>query len=155
MSEQLDNAAAAALFMLGLTEDPKLEHLGALYASGDTVQRTPTITSSRNSGVQGKLAVPAGSLMALFHNHPTVPSDIHRLQAEGGGEQFSKDDMLRAKTLKVPSYISTPSGALRMYDPASGDTTNVVAEFPWDEFKGYLMRKLLDRAPDDPRGLYK
>lgn len=143
--DDLDNAAAAALWMLPYREDPRVEHMGALYASGEGFERTGTVSRGGSEHVRGALTIPEqGALRALFHNHPGT---------ERSSEDLSPDDKAQARRLRVPSYISTPSGGLRVFDPTKNRTADVVAEFPWDEFKAYLMQKLLDRAPDDPRGL--
>ena len=147
---ELDDRAAAALWMLALERDPGVEHIGALYADGERIARTATVSSGQNGKVKGGLTVPTGSLRGLFHNHPTRGGRL-----EMTGELFSKDDRAQAAQLDVPSYISTPKGHVRKYDPTRGETSDVLAAFPWDEFKSHLMRTLLDRAPDDPRGLMK
>lgn len=142
--DNLDDAAEAALFMLSRTKSPTLEHLGALYQNGDGVDRTNTIDGGRTDA-RGALAVPRGSLLALFHNHP--PED-----AQG---KFSEADKDQARRLNVPSYISTTSGRTKRFDPNTGKTEDVLATFPIEEFKAFLMKRLLNREPDDPRGLLK
>jgi hypothetical protein len=146
VSQELDNAAEAALFMLGLTQNPKVEHLGALYAGDQGIARTGTVDGN-DQHTHGTLSVPHGSLLALFHNHPNI-------RGFEGGDGPSQDDIAQAQRLKVPSYISTPSGRTRRFDPSTGKVEDVLAEFPIDEWRAYLMQKLLNRAPDDPRGLY-
>jgi hypothetical protein len=141
----LDDAAAAALFAI---QDAKVENIGALYRDGAGVARTPTRSSGGDTSVRGTLKIPAGSLLALFHNHPPLGRD----DFERG--RFSRDDLQQAQMLRVPSYISA-GDRIRRYDPSSGKTEDVLAAFPWDEFKTYLMQKLLQRAPDDPRGLLR
>jgi len=150
MSEQLDNAASAALFMLGLTQDRKREHMGALFSKGDGYGRSNIVTTGDRGQVSGVLSVPAGSLAALFHNHPSEART-----RDPAAEQFSPGDVSQARSLGKASYISTPSGATLKYDPATGQTSEVLAEFPIAEFKTFLMQRLLGRAADDPRGLYK
>jgi hypothetical protein len=145
--DNLDNAAAAALWMLALEQDAQHEHMGALYASGQGFDRTPTISSGGSEHVRGALTLPQkGSLRGLFHNHPGP---------ERSSEGFSEDDKAQARRLKVPSYISTPSGAWRKFDPIANKTTEVLAEFPIEEHRRYLMAKILGRGPDDPRGVMR
>lgn len=143
--ENLDDAAAAALFMLGLQKDPRTEHLGALF--GDDMQATPNTVDGNGQHVHGTLSLPHGSVLdALFHNHPAAgASDAERAK-------FSIDDLSMARRLGVPSYIDA-GDRIRKFDPASGKTSDVLAAFPWDEYRSYLMDKYLHRAPDDPRGL--
>ncbi|MEO8467977.1 MAG: hypothetical protein ABI640_21875 [Gammaproteobacteria bacterium] len=147
-SDALDNAANAALWMLSLQKDPRTEHMGALFQQGENLGRTADTVDGSGSHVHGKLTL-GGPAAALFHNHPTTG------RRDSIGEQFSDDDRAQARRLSVPSYISTPSNALRKYDPSTNTTSDVLAEFPIDENRAYLMQKLLGRSPDDPRGLYK
>lgn len=153
MSGAMDDAAAAALWMLSLEHDSRRERIGLLY--GDDYKRTPTRGQGEGDSAGGAFAIPRGSLRALFHNHPDTTSGARDLRNAGGGERFSSDDVEQARKLKVPSYISTPSGAVRRYEPSTGGTSDVLAQFPIDEFRAYLMKKLLDREPDDPRGLMR
>lgn len=148
----LDDAAAAALWTL---RNARAEELGLLYDEGQGIARTKTISRGDTRRTGGTFKVPPGSLRALFHNHP--PREPHK--GAGGKrdveqEQFSPDDMLQARKLGVPSYISV-GDRLRRYDAATNQTTDVLAQFPIDEWRAHLMRTLLGRASDDPRGLYR
>lgn len=125
MSDELDNAAQAALW--ALLNAPK-EHLGALYHQNGAVAATPTVTSGSSQHIKGSLAIPAGSLAALFHNHPRLATD--RRNGGSTAEDFSPEDLAQAKRLGVPSYIQTPSNALRRYDPTTGNVQSVLAEIP-------------------------
>jgi len=118
--------------------------MGALYAQGEGYARTPTVTSGRGAAVRGQLRVPPGRLRALFHNHPPTRFNIER-------ERFSPDDKTTANRLRVPSYISVGDAVMR-YDPATKQTEEVLAQFPIDEWRAQIMRTILNRAPDDPRG---
>lgn len=117
MSDELDNAAVAALWPLRL--QPK-EKMGALFGFGSGFSQTPTIDGNTQH-VKGTLAVPTGSLAALFHNHPDSAMK---------GRQFSPDDISRARQLKKPSYITTPDGTVMRFDPSTNRTQEVLAEFP-------------------------
>jgi hypothetical protein len=147
MAHTLDDAAAAALFMLELTKPQDRENLGALYSTDAGYGRSNIIESGQDSHVRGTLSLPHGSpLAALFHNHPAISGD------EAHRAQFSPDDKAQAQRLKVPSYISA-GDRIERFDPSTGKTEDVLAEFPIEEFKTFLMQRLLNRAPDDPRGL--
>lgn len=132
MSELLDDAAAAALYRIASM--PK-EQIGALYASGDSVARTPTITAGHDSKVRGSLSVPAGSLLALFHNHPSLGLERERAI-------FSNDDKAQARRLGVPSYISAGDKVMR-YDPAARGTEEVLAQIPLEEIRRLYMARAL------------
>lgn len=147
----LDNAAAAALFMLARQQDvQRYEHIGLLYQDGEKIGRTPTASRHEQEHVKGTFRIPSGSLRALFHNHPTPRGWLPSMT-----RQFSDEDKIQAQQVGVPSYIGTSEHEVRRYDPTTGETTDVLAEFPIDEFRSYLMQKLLDRAPNDPRGLMR
>lgn len=143
----LDDAAAAALWRLA---HQPVEHMGLLYASEHGVQSTPTISSGQDAQVKGSLTVPAGSLLALFHNHPERDG-----RDRGTARTFSRDDKAQARRLGKPSYITTADRTVKRFDPATGDTEEVLAQIPVEEIRGYLMQKLLGRAPGDPRGLMR
>lgn len=143
---KLDDAAVAALFHIStLPHAKRREFLSAIF--GDELQRTEPITSGSRDRVNGSITFPRGSLRALVHNHPQ--KDVRDRNAEPN--KFSDGDMALADRLGVPSYITTPDGTVRRYE--RGATTDVLAQFPIDEWRAYMMRELLNRAPDDPRGL--
>lgn len=156
MSDALDDAAAAALWMLSLEQDPRREHIGLLYETPAGLERTPTRDTGDTRRAGGTFAIPSGSLRGLFHNHP--PREFGR-GARGAEDDeratFSGDDALQARTLGVPSYISADNNRVLKYDPSSKKTDEVLAEFPMEEFRAYLMHTLLDRSADDPRGLMR
>lgn len=150
--DKLDDAATAALWLL---RNNAQEEIGLLYQGANGIARTPTrgTGGTRHSG--GTFAIPSGSLRGLFHNHPAREMGRGAHGAEDPERaKFSGDDTLQARSLGVPSYISAGDTVMR-YDPRTGKSEEVLAEFPWDEFRAHLMRTLLDRAPDDPRGLVK
>lgn len=142
MTDSLDNAAAAALW--ALMNAPK-ERMGALYRDGETFGHTPTVTTGQGTHVSGTLRVPPGSLAALFHNHPDVRPDNYNASTRqaGGAEDFSPDDKAQARRLGVPSYIQTPSYALRRYDPKTGRTEEVLAEIPVDQIRAKYLAQAI------------
>jgi len=150
----LDDAAAAALFPLARSPD---EHMGALYADGADVARTPTISTGSNARVGGTLKFPAGSLRGLFHNHPAEKPTGVRDYDRGADmartrDRFSNDDRLMAERLAVPSYISAGDTVMR-YDPGTKSTSEVLAQYPWDEMRRRIMVEILERDINDSRGL--
>lgn len=149
MARTLNDEAGAALFMLGLTGDTKREAIGGIFSGPEGYGRTATTSSGEAAHVKGTLSKPAGTAWAaLFHNHPKAERGT-----ESSAEMFSDDDQAQARRLQIPSYISTPKGKVLVFDPASGKVSEVLSEFPWSDYKGYLMQKVMHRAPDDPRGL--
>jgi hypothetical protein len=151
MADNVDDAAAAALFLLARTKPAAFEHLGLLYEQEGEIRRTDTRSSNDRGAVRGRFSVPSGSLRGIFHNHPVGSYEGSRSSVR---ERFSADDVAQAQALGVPSYISVDD-RIRRYDPSSGQASEVLAQFPMEEFRAYLMRKVLGRAPDDPRGLLR
>lgn len=143
----LDNEAAAAFFEIERMRSP-YENIGLLYEQDGRIRRTPVASKNRAGRVKGRFEIPAGSLRGIFHNHPNTGGRKLDL------DRFSADDLEQAKRLGVPSYIMG-GGAFRRFDPRTGETRDVIAEIPIDEIRTYLMRKLLDRAPNDSRGLMR
>lgn len=148
MPQNLDDAAAAALWALAFEKNPKHEHIGALY--GPDLTRSETVTQDTPYSAGGTLRIPGGAaaIRALFHNHP-VRGALDDSQAG-----FSKDDVSQARKLGVPSYISAGDRVMR-YDPRTRKTEEVLAQFPIDEWRAHIMRTLLEREPDDPRGMMR
>lgn len=139
----IDDAAAAALWAI---QNAQQEHIGLLYGQGGEVRATPTQTQSRRASTGGAFSIPRGSLLGLFHNHPsrmkrgkTATDGRDRMRTE-----FSPDDIEQARALGVPSYIAAGS-KLRRYDPATGRTEDVLAEIPIDEIAAYFRAQLTKR----------
>ena len=150
---ELDDAAAAALYRVSkLPKADRAEFIGLLYDTPAGVAFTEPRGGANNANARGAFAIPAGSLLALYHNHPPV-RDKRGFGVAGGGEEFSPDDIRQAKHLGVPSYITTPSGRLFRYDPATGRIEEVLALIPIQEMIMAMARDILGRAPNDPRGL--
>lgn len=151
---QLDDAAARALWAL---RHAPIEHIGLLYEQDGRILATPTQTRDHYATTGGTFQIPAGSLRGIFHNHPARRSGRGDLDASRRDRQrtkFSPDDYRQAKRLGVPSYIAA-GNKLRRYDPATGRTEDVLAEIPIDVIVRDLMVRLLNRDPNDPRGLYR
>jgi hypothetical protein len=147
----LDDAAAAFSWMLPrlFADAPQQEYMSALLPDG-------SYSPPQTSGQKGKVKVqlPA-TLTGLVHNHPELGAR-RDLRSVGGAEQFSDGDRQTMRQLGVPSYIATPSGRLKRLTPGNGaKPREVLAQFPVDEFRDYLMQRLLERAPDDSRGLMR
>ena len=132
----LDDAAAAALWRL--RREP-LEHIGLLYEQDGSIRATPTASRNRPDKTRGHFSIPAGSLRGIYHNHPSTGARKFDL------DRFSKDDITQAKRLGVPSYITTPAGALFRYDPATGTAAPVLAMIPIDEIAAYFRAQLTKR----------
>lgn len=170
--DTLEDAAAAALFRLG--RQPRVrdqEYMGLLFQDPDTGKyfRGEFKTSGKRNTVSAAFE-PLGTLAGIVHTHPT---DRHGDRVPN--TYFSDTDIRTAEELGVPSFIAAmkkpseggwPSNDVRLTDErktvqalgmvhktAPGE--EFLAQFPWEEFKEYLMQKLLDRAPNDPRGLLR
>lgn len=141
--DQMDDAAAAALWRIARAGDSGVEHVGALYDSDGSIARTDPVSSGQGSKVRAALKIPAGSLRGLFHNHPEAAPSRRNFRSFGGGDEFSDDDKATARRLGVPSYIATPGGVVKRFDPNTGETTEVLAQFPMDEYKKHLTAELL------------
>lgn len=142
---ELDDAAAAALYRVSkLPKADRAEFIGLLYDTPTGVAFTEPRGGANNANARGAFAIPAGSLLALYHNHPHVRNK-RGFGVAGGVEEFSPDDIRQAKHLGVPSYISTPAGRLFRYDPATGTTAPVLAEIPIDEIAAYFRAQLTKR----------
>ena len=152
---QLDDAAARALWAL---RHAPIEHIGLLYEQDGTIRATPTRSQHNESKTRGTFAVPAGSLRAIFHNHPPRRSrrgDLSASRRDRQRSEFSRDDIIQAQKLGVPSYIQAGNELLR-YTPGGPLTGEpVLAEIPIDVIVRDLMVRLLNRDPNDPRGLYR
>lgn len=137
----LDDAAAAALFDLARMKD---EHMGALFRDGKGGYGQSNIVVGDGTSVKGQIRIPTGSLAALFHNHPELREESNtpgRLKSSDHfGDRFSEGDKRQAHKLGVPSYITDVNGKVRRYDPATKKTEDVLALFPWEDFKAYIAR---------------
>jgi hypothetical protein len=171
--DNIDDAAAAALMLLA--HQPRVdnqEYMGLLVKGADgKYYRTALQTQGKRTASEWR-GYPDGRLAGIVHNHPVEDED----NSHGYGPQvFSDTDVNMARENNVPSYIAkmvagglpvesryTPgvSGTFRAPGPgkrpvelAIGD--QFLAEFPWEEFKQHMMRQILERAPNDPRGLMR
>ena len=124
MSDLLDDAAVAALW--GLTPNQE-EHLGLLYEENGHIEWTPAQSQDKRNASRGSFSVPAGSLRAVFHNHPLPENPRVRL----GAQRFSPDDMAQANKLRVPSYIAV-GNEVRRYTPGAFSNRGepVLAQIP-------------------------
>lgn len=143
---------AAALMMLIMGQSPKQEQIGAILSDGS--YQLADKMSSRKSEASGEIP---GNSIALGHNHPTKESNW-----------FSAKDVAQADAIQRTSYIGLGedpvTAELRRYDPGFTPTFQggdkklrsygepVLAQFPWDQFKT-LMMKRMGRQANDPRGL--
>lgn len=140
----LDDAAAAALYQVLSEQDTSREHMGLLYEQ-QGIKRTPTQTKGQQASVGGTFAIPKGSLRGLFHNHPHIAQSHGREVPRDAGARtdIPIEDRKQAKELGVPSYVAAGQKIMR-YDPATGRTEEVLAQFPIDEIRRkYLAQRLL------------
>jgi hypothetical protein len=144
-ADRIDDEAAAALYSI---RNAPLEHMGLLYQHGGNLNRTATQSRNKRGQVKGAFSIPAGSLQSLFHNHPRG-ADMKNSPAT---MKFSDVDVAEAERLNVPSYIASGE-RMRRYDPATNQSSDVLAQFPWEEAKRKMMIEILSRDPNDPRGL--
>ena len=113
--------------------------------------------------------VPGGfkNIKGIVHQHP---------DQSNASKYFSKGDEWQAKSSDIPVYmflsgnpnvashqmgVITPSSSQMTVKPSEfhspsklGQGTPVLAKFPLDIYEKLLARKLLNRSPTDPRGLY-
>lgn len=127
--DAVDDAAAAALWPVRHREK---EYLGVLY--GDGLRASDLFTQGSRNRAGGAFQIPAGSLRALFHNHPPGP--------ERG--ELSVRDRMNAERLKVPSYISAGDQVFR-YDPSTRKTEEVLAQIPLDEIRRLYLSEALNK----------
>lgn len=137
----LDDAAARALFALAYAP---VEHIGLLYEQDGQILATSTRSLRNESETRGAFAIPAGSLRAIFHNHPPKKSgrgDLSR--SDRRRSEFSLDDIRQAQKLGVPSYIAA-GPKLRRFDPATGRVEDVLAEIPVELIRDYFHRRFFE-----------
>lgn len=137
----LDDAAARALFALAF--EP-VEHIGLLYEQDGQILATSTRSLRNESETRGAFSIPAGSLRAIFHNHPPKRSgrgDLSR--SDRRRSEFSLDDIRQAQKLGVPSYIAA-GPKLRRFDPATGRVEDVLAEIPVELIRDYFHRRFFE-----------
>lgn len=155
MSWELDDAAARALWPL---RSATTESLGVLYRLPDgSIAFTEPVVGGKDSA-KGSFSIPAGSLLGIFHNHPLSG---HKAK-DRNRRRFSPADVKQAQRLGVPSYIIAGDQLFR-YDPrpvvlddfSTVRGEPVLAEIPIDVIVRDLMVRLLNRDPNDPRGLYR
>ena len=158
----IEDAAAAALVHAvarSRASRRQSEYMGAVYEQDGRYYYTEPRSLHSRTGGATRLQIPTGSLRALYHNHPPG----------GGNDRFSPEDIKMARKLGVPSFVSIAptkkrgkrapgAESLRAYYP--GQTTDdrgvpVLAEIPIDVIVRDLMVRLLNRDPNDPRGLYR
>lgn len=132
MSYELDDAAAAALYSLARAP---YEHVGVMYQDGGSISRTAPRSQRSRGRASGAFKIPAGSLRGLYHNHPPDSAD---------GERLSPKDVMNAKGLGVPSYISAGDKVLS-YDPATGKTEEVLAQIPIEEIRRLYLSEALKK----------
>jgi len=142
---QLDDAAARALWAL---RHAPIEHIGLLYEQDGTIRATPTRSQHNESRTRGTFAIPTGSLRAIFHNHPPRRSgrgDLSASRRDRQRSEFSRDDIIQAQKLGVPSYIQAGNELLRYVPggPLTGEP--VLAMIPIDEIAAYFRAQLTKR----------
>lgn len=137
----LDDAAAAALWPIMAAP---VEHIGLLYAHGDGIRTTETVSQDNAGKTRGKFAVPAGTLRGMFHNHPPRGRRRETLSDKDKDRiKFSQQDIRQAQRLGVPSYIAA-GHKIRRYDPATGRTEDVLAEIPVELIRDYFHRRFFE-----------
>jgi hypothetical protein len=143
--DELDDAAAAALMRIwGMPRAKRTEYIVGLH--GDNADSTEAVSSGDRDKVSGTLRIPKGQqLRALVHNHPpNFGADARR---------FSDGDMALADRAGVPSYIGFGNDVRRyMQDSGNFHGEPVLAQFPIKELRLQIMREILRRDADDPRG---
>ena len=167
--DNVDDAAAAALMWLAhQPRNSNQEYMGLLFQdpTDQKYYRTEFQTEGKHD-TSSYTGAPDGRIAGIVHNHPPQRAGDHYPSTD-----FSFTDAATAEANKVPSYIvglGVSGDADRKFVP-KGDLTPgqiktlaqrlggehgqpFLAQFPIEEFKIFLMRKLLDRAPNDPRGL--
>lgn len=168
--DTVDDAASAALMWIARQPNAiQQEYMALLFRDPETLKyfRGEFKTSGRRASV-GASFEPLGQVAGIVHNHPGMQQQDHYPHT-----WFSGTDIDQAKKDQVPNYIAAmnePGAAtekrfrpgktsVRRTDPRDplsitySKGEDFLSQFPIDEFKQLLMREVLGRNPNDPRGL--
>jgi hypothetical protein len=144
-TDNLDDLAASVLWRF---RNEPVEHLGLLYSGPNGPAALPPQSIGNSGKAKGRFTLP-GQLLALYHNHPPKQG------RDTEHARFSEDDLSQAKRLGVPSYIIAGTELVRYTPGGPSRGAPVLAQFPIDAVREYLMQTLLGRSADDPRGLLR
>jgi hypothetical protein len=160
--DHLDDAAAAALMRLSV--QPRWadqEYMGLLIKGEDGKYYRTNFQTQGSRHSSEWTGYPGGQVAGVVHNHPASRSGN-----KYPSTHFSPEDINTARSMNVPSYVTTPQHLsipaqvrhtpdrkTNATQPIAGE--EFLAEFPWEEFKQHMMRQILERAPNDPRGLMR
>lgn len=123
-----DSAQTAAVTVINSTNPTSISE-NREYAGRTVRDGTGDYVNTKNAGTEAGAphgSVPEGTTSAaLWHTHGanTPGYDNENFSSSRNTPRGTPNDIDNAKKAGVPSYLGTPSGAIKVYNPATGRTT--------------------------------